>query len=191
MCSSDLNFVNEDLSNWYIRRNRRRFWGSAMDDDKRAVYRTTWEVLEGLCRLCAPYTPYITEEIYRDLTGAESVHLADYPVADEALISDAIEGPMDLVRDLVSLGRSAREDAAARPASAAVQDRNGWESAAPVAQSPLDIRSACNRTMAMASLGTRHRVWRPCLARNERAASPPVRHLGNRRQFGVHVVNCS
>jgi len=105
------NFVNEDLSNWYIRRNRRRFWGSAMDDDKRAVYRTTWEVLEGLCRLCAPYTPYITEEIYRDLTGAESVHLADYPVADEALISDAIEGPMDLVRDLVSLGRSAREDA--------------------------------------------------------------------------------
>lgn len=57
--------------------------------------------------------------------------------------------------------RSAREDAAARPASAAVQDRNGWESAAPVAQSPLDIRSACNRTMAMASLGTRHRVWRP------------------------------
>ena len=47
------NFVNEDLSNWYIRRNRRRFWGSAMDDDKRAVYRTTWEVLEGLCRLCA------------------------------------------------------------------------------------------------------------------------------------------
>lgn len=104
-------FVADDLSNWYIRRNRRRFWRGEMDADKKAVYRTTWEVLEGLCRLCAPYAPYITEELYRDLTGAQSVHLADYPVADTALISDAIEEPMDLVRDLVSLGRGAREDA--------------------------------------------------------------------------------
>ncbi|SDY04263.1 isoleucine--tRNA ligase [Eubacterium barkeri] len=104
-------FVNEDLSNWYIRRNRRRFWESGMSADKQAVYRTTYEVLEGLSRLCAPYAPYISEEIYCDLTGEESVHLADYPVADAALIDDAVEGPMDLVRDLVSLGRGAREDA--------------------------------------------------------------------------------
>ena len=105
------NFVADDLSNWYIRRNRRRFWRGEMDADKKAVYRTTWEVLEGLCRLCAPFAPYMTEEIYRNLTGAESVHLADYPKADTALIDDAVEKPMDLVRDLVSLGRSAREDA--------------------------------------------------------------------------------
>lgn len=104
-------FVNEDLSNWYIRRNRRRFWESGMSADKKAVYRITYEVLEGLSRLCAPYAPYISEEIYCDLTGKESVHLADYPVAEDALIDDGVEEPMDLVRDLVSLGRSAREDA--------------------------------------------------------------------------------
>jgi len=104
-------FVNEDLSNWYIRRNRRRFWGSELTEDKKAVYNTTWEVLEGVVRLCAPFAPYVTEELYQKLTDAESVHLADYPLANEALIKDDIEEPMDLVRELVSLGRGAREDA--------------------------------------------------------------------------------
>jgi len=105
------NFVNEDLSNWYIRRNRRRFWGTELTEDKKAVYNTTWEVLEGIARLCAPFAPYVTEEIYQKLTDGESVHLADYPEVNEALIKDDIEEPMDLVRDLVSLGRGAREDA--------------------------------------------------------------------------------
>lgn len=105
------NFINEDLSNWYIRRNRKRFWGSELTDDKKAVYNTTYEVLEGLARLIAPFAPFISEEIYTNLTGEESVHLADYPVADETLIDETIEGPMDLTRHLVSLGRSAREDA--------------------------------------------------------------------------------
>lgn len=104
-------FVNEDLSNWYIRRNRRRFWGSEMSTDKMSVYKTTYEVLEGLARLIAPFAPYISEEIYTNLTGEESVHLADYPVADESLIDATIEIPMDLTRHLVSLGRAAREDA--------------------------------------------------------------------------------
>lgn len=105
------NFVNEDLSNWYIRRNRRRFWGTELTVDKKAVYNTTWEVLEGVVRLCAPFAPYITEELYQKLTDGVSVHLADYPTANEALIQDAIEEPMDLVRELVSLGRGAREEA--------------------------------------------------------------------------------
>ncbi|AFA47645.1 isoleucine--tRNA ligase [Acetobacterium woodii] len=105
------NFVNEDLSNWYIRRNRRRFWGTELTDDKKAVYNTTWEVLEGVVRLCAPFAPYITEELYQKLTDGVSVHLADYPTANEELILDAIEAPMDLVRELVSLGRGAREEA--------------------------------------------------------------------------------
>ncbi|WP_414150566.1 isoleucine--tRNA ligase [Acetobacterium carbinolicum] len=105
------NFVNEDLSNWYIRRNRRRFWGTELTEDKKAVYNTTWEVLEGVVRLCAPFAPYITEELYQKLTDGISVHLADYPTANEALIEDAIEEPMDLVRELVSLGRGAREEA--------------------------------------------------------------------------------
>ena len=104
-------FVNEDLSNWYIRRNRRRFWASELDDDKKAVYNTTYEVLTGLCKLIAPVVPFITEEMYQKLTGKESVHLEDFPVCDEKLIDEKIEEQMDLVRDLISLGRFAREEA--------------------------------------------------------------------------------
>ena len=105
------NFLNEDLSNWYIRRNRRRFWGSELNNSKKAVYQTTYQVLEGLCRLMAPISPFITEEIYRNLTGCESVHLAYYPEADKTKYQDKIEEKMDLVRDLISLGRNAREEA--------------------------------------------------------------------------------
>lgn len=104
-------FVSEDLSNWYIRRNRDRFWSSKMDDSKKAVYITTYEVLLGLSKLCAPVIPYITEEIYRNLTGLESVHLSDFPKYDEKLIDNKIEERMDLVRNLISLGRNVREEA--------------------------------------------------------------------------------
>ena len=104
-------FLNEDLSNWYIRRNRRRFWGSELNDSKKAVYQTTYQVLVGLCELLAPISPFISDEIYRNLTGLESVHLADYPVADKKMYQDKIEERMDLVRDLISLGRNAREEA--------------------------------------------------------------------------------
>lgn len=103
-------FVSEDLSNWYIRRNRNRFWGSELNNSKKAVYMTTYEVLTGICKICAPIIPYITEEIYKDLTGKESVHLADFPIANESYINEEIETKMDLVRDLISLGRNARED---------------------------------------------------------------------------------
>ena len=104
-------FINDDLSNWYIRSTRRRFWESELTLSKKAVYLTTYEVLETLCRLCAPITPYITEEIYKNLTGEDSVHLADYPVYSEDLINDEVEEKMDLVRDVCSLCRFAREDA--------------------------------------------------------------------------------
>ena len=103
-------FVSDDLSNWYIRRNRDRFWASNLDNSKKSVYMTTYEVLTGLCRLCAPVIPYTTEEIYKDLTGEESVHLADFPVAQEELINKEIEVKMDLVRDLISTGRFVREE---------------------------------------------------------------------------------
>ena len=103
-------FVSEDLSNWYIRRNRNRFWGSELNNSKKAVYMTTYEVLTGICKICAPIIPYITEEIYKDLTGKESVHLADFPLVNESYINEFIETKMDLVRDLISLGRNARED---------------------------------------------------------------------------------
>ena len=120
-------FINDDLSNWYIRSNRRRFWDSELTDSKKAVYLTTYEVLVTLCKLCAPITPFITEEIYKNLTGEESVHLADYPVYDESLINDEVEEKMDLVRDICSLGRFAREDAKIKvrqPISEVLLDKN-------------------------------------------------------------------
>ena len=107
---SILEFVSEDLSNWYIRRNRRRFWSSKLDNDKKAVYYTTYNVLEGLCRLIAPIAPFISEDIYIKLTGNESVHLADYPTYDKKYIKEKIEHRMDLVRNLISLGRNIREE---------------------------------------------------------------------------------
>ena len=104
------NFVSEDLSNWYIRRNRDRFWSSELDNSKKSVYITTYEVLTGLCKLCAPVIPFTTEEIYKDLTKEESVHLADFPESNESLIDEKLEEKMDLVRNLISLGRNVREE---------------------------------------------------------------------------------
>ncbi len=104
-------FVNEDLSNWYIRRNRRRFWAKELTDDKKAVFNTTYEVLTGLAKLIAPFAPYIAEELYTKLTGEESVHLSDYPRCDESRLDLMVEERMDTVRTLVSLGRGAREEA--------------------------------------------------------------------------------
>ena len=104
-------FVSEDLSNWYIRRNRDRFWSNKLDNSKKSVYITTYEVLNGLCRLCAPMIPYTTEEIYTKLTNEESVHLADYPKCNPRHINKEIEEKMDLVRDLISTGRYVREEA--------------------------------------------------------------------------------
>ena len=103
-------FISEDLSNWYIRRNRRRFWSSELDIDKKAVYYTTYQVLEGVCRLMAPIVPFISEDIYTKLTGKESVHLADYPTYNKKYINEKIENRMDLVRTLISLGRNLREE---------------------------------------------------------------------------------
>lgn len=104
-------FVSEDLSNWYIRRNRKRFWSSELDNSKKAVYSTTYKILIGVSKLLAPLCPFISDEIYTKLTGEESVHLADYPKYDESLININIERRMDLVRDLISMGRNAREEA--------------------------------------------------------------------------------
>ena len=104
-------FVSEDLSNWYIRRNRKRFWGSEMNLSKKSVYITTYEVLVGLAKLIAPITPFIAEELYRNLTNEESVHLTKYPECNAKLIDEKLEQKMDLVRDIIGLGRNAREEA--------------------------------------------------------------------------------
>ena len=106
-----VDFINDDFSNWYIRSNRRRFWASELTEDKKAVYLTTYETLLTLAKITAPVTPYISEEIYQNLTGKTSVHLEDFPKVDETLLSKDLEQRMELVRDICSLGRNAREDA--------------------------------------------------------------------------------
>ena len=102
-------FVVEDLSNWYIRRARRRFYAEGMDDDKKSVYATTYEILVGVAKLIAPIAPFISDEIYVKLTGETTVHTAYYPEANEDLIDEKAEERMGLVKTLVNLGRGTRE----------------------------------------------------------------------------------
>ena len=104
-------FVCDDLSNWYIRRNRRRFWESELTTSKKAVYQTTYEVLCGVCKLIAPISPFMADEIYTKLTNEESVHLSDYPVANKKHINTELEEKIDLVIELISYARNIREEA--------------------------------------------------------------------------------
>ncbi|MBW3552033.1 MAG: isoleucine--tRNA ligase [Gemmatimonadetes bacterium] len=101
-------FVVDDLSNWYIRRGRDRFWGSADAADTAHAFTTLWEALITVSRLMAPVTPFLADWLHRGL-GAESAHLAPFPEAHPQLRDDALEREMDAVRALSSLGRAARE----------------------------------------------------------------------------------
>ncbi len=103
----------EDLTNWYIRRSRRRFWKSTNDGDKLNAYRTLRYVLVQLAKVAAPFTPFIAEEIYRNLKGAsdpESVHLCDFPTANAAARDLALEKAMAEIQAVVELGRRLRAD---------------------------------------------------------------------------------
>ncbi len=103
-------FVVEDLSNWYIRRARRRFYAEGLDDDKKSVYATTYEILVGIARLIAPFAPFISDEMYKKLKDPSlTVHTAYYPVCDESLLDDHVEERMDLVKKISGLGRGIRE----------------------------------------------------------------------------------
>jgi len=101
-------FVIDELSNWYVRRSRRRFWSFELTEDKIEAYRTLHYVLGEICKLIAPFVPHLAEELYQSLSGAESVHLTDYPVSDAGYIDKALEERMQSVIDVVSLGRTAR-----------------------------------------------------------------------------------
>ena len=119
----EIDLFVDSLSNWYVRRSRRRFWSSARSGGaadlgaKESAYRTLYEVLTTLARLLAPMTPYLAEDIWRNLAAetdadaAESVHLADWPVADASLIDEPLNHEMQLVQRVASLGRSARSGA--------------------------------------------------------------------------------
>jgi isoleucyl-tRNA synthetase len=107
----------DDLSNWYVRRSRRRFWKSESDADKAAAYQTLYTCLTTLAGLLAPFTPFLAETLYQNLVRSvdaqapESVHLSRFPVADKALVDDRLVQDMRLVMRLVSLGHAARNSA--------------------------------------------------------------------------------
>ena len=116
----------DDLSNWYVRRARRRFWdptgGAGPSEDKRSGYGTLFECLPTLARLIAPFTPFVAEELWRNLSGAErsadgvpeSVHLTDYPEPTPDRVDASLDAAMRTARDIVSLGRTVRTDAKVR-----------------------------------------------------------------------------
>ena len=109
-------FVDE-LSNWYVRRGRERFWGKGMGGDKEAAFATLYHVLVTLSKLCAPFIPFLAEEIWQNLVvnnvpGApESVHLSDFPVSDKSAVDKDIEEQMDALVEAIQLGRACRNTA--------------------------------------------------------------------------------
>src|SRR5262249_25490158 len=110
----------EVLSNWYVRRNRRRFWKSKDDADKRAAYATLYTCLTTLARLLSPFMPYVAQDVYRNLvaeqdpTAPASVHLAGWPEVDEALIDEGLLASTAVLLQTVGLGRAARRSAGLR-----------------------------------------------------------------------------
>ena len=97
-------FVNDDLSNWYVRLNRKRFWGKEMSDDKRSAYKTLYTCLLTVSKLLAPFAPFYADQLYCDLGGEkDSVHLDTFPVADEALIDKDLEARMEMAQKITSM----------------------------------------------------------------------------------------
>ena len=100
----------DNLSNWYIRRCRKRFWKTENNDDKNAAYHTLYEVLVTLSKLMAPFTPFLAEDIYKNLTGDESVHLVEFPEANKELIDKELIANMAEARKIIELGLAARAE---------------------------------------------------------------------------------
>ena len=107
----------DDLSNWYVRRSRERFWAKGMEQDKINAYMTLYTALVTICKAAAPMIPFMTEEIYRNLvcsidkTAPESIHLCDFPTVDAEMIDKDLEASMEEVLDIVVMGRAARNTA--------------------------------------------------------------------------------
>jgi isoleucyl-tRNA synthetase len=97
-------FVDEDLSNWYVRLNKKRFWGKEMDNDKLAAYQTLYECLMTVSKLLAPFAPFFADRIYCDLGGElDSVHLEKFPVADMALVDADLEQRMEIAQRITTI----------------------------------------------------------------------------------------
>ena len=129
-------FVDE-LSNWYVRRGRERYWGEGMTDDKIAAYMTLYTALVTLSKLAAPMIPFMSEDIYRNLvcsidpSAPESVHLCDFPKADESRIDKKLEADMEEVLQVVTLGRAARN-------AVSIKNRQPLAKIFVMAEHPLD-----------------------------------------------------
>jgi isoleucyl-tRNA synthetase len=109
-------FVIDELSNWWIKRSRKRFWGAQMSDDKLTAYSVLYESLLTTCKLMAPISPFMAEDIYIRLTeqikdSPESIHHCDFPIADEIKIDKSLDYAMSLAENIVGLGRAARKEA--------------------------------------------------------------------------------
>ncbi|UKY49628.1 isoleucine--tRNA ligase [Streptomyces inhibens] len=173
----------DDLSNWYVRRSRRRFWqGDA------SALRTLHEVIETVTRLMAPLTPFITERVWQDLIvpvtpdAPESVHLSTWPVADQALIDPALSGRMQLVRRLVELGRATRAESGVKtrqPLSRALVAAHGF------ADLPEDLRAQIAEELNVSSLASLSEVGGSLV---DTTAKANFRALGKRFGKGVQAV---
>jgi len=93
----------DNLTNWYIRRSRKRFWKSENDGDKFEAYETLYEVLVELTKIIAPFMPFISEHMYKELTGNESVHLTDFPTYNSNLIDEKLNTDTDKVQKIITL----------------------------------------------------------------------------------------
>ncbi|MYT17728.1 Isoleucyl-tRNA synthetase [Streptomyces sp. SceaMP-e96] len=173
----------DDLSNWYVRRSRRRFWqGDA------AALRTLHEVIETVTRLMAPLTPFITERVWQDLVvpvtpdAPDSVHLTSWPVADRTLIDPALSGRMQLVRRLVELGRATRAESGVKtrqPLSRALVAAHGF------ADLSDDLRAQIAEELNVSSLASLSEVGGSLV---DTTAKANFRALGKRFGKGVQAV---
>ncbi|MFJ6013436.1 isoleucine--tRNA ligase [Streptomyces sp. NPDC092952] len=173
----------DDLSNWYVRRSRRRFW----QGDKAAL-RTLHEVVETVTRLMAPLTPFITERVWQDLVvpvtpdAPESVHLADWPKADPAASDPALSAQMALVRRLVELGRATRAESGVKtrqPLSRALVAASGFEALSP------ELRAQITEELNVSSLASLSEVGGSLV---DTTAKANFRALGKRFGKGVQAV---
>ena len=175
----------DDLSNWYVRRSRRRFWEGPGTPDGAAAFATLYDGLETLTRLMAPITPFMTDYLWgvlRAEDAPDSVHLASWPVADTRLIDDRLTAQMALVRRLVELGRSARASAVVRvrqPLARALVGAPGF------ADLPAELRAQVADELNVRALDTLAAVADDLV---DYTVKPNFRALGGRFGKGTPAV---
>ena len=190
----------ERLSNWYVRRSRRRFWKSEDDNDKQDAYNTLYTCLTTLSRLLAPIMPFISEEIYTNLVSRrfsdapDSVHMADWPVANEDVIDEPLGVRTDLAMRLASLGRSARSAAAIKvrqPLAALIvelnspQEREALEMIASQLKDELNVREVRDTSESDSLMAYRLRPNLPALGPKYGRRVNDIRNLLNESEASV------